>query len=332
MVVVPEGIFHMGGTGEDDSPVHAVAVARFAMDETEVTMDAYAACVSAHACARPKEDNPFCNAKLDGRGKHPVNCVDHRDAEAYCAFVGKRLPTEREWEYAARGGAEQRTFSWGEELPDTKRACYMHEGGSCPVASFAKGAFGLYDMSGNVWEWTSSWFGPYPAELDKGMFKVYRGGSWSRRFPKWLHNELRNRYRVDEHSASLGMRCARSIRPTVCPAGAAVDGETCALPEGAATAPARPTCGTGEPGVPPCPPRPAATEIASAAPKADPASQPPVKTRSSEFDEDCKHYPGYPVSYTWRGGTFQAREPLVMGSGCKKRDIGVGWTSTCCPQ
>ncbi len=334
MVVIPAGIFRMGGTGEDDSPPHQVAVARFALDRTEVTMDAYARCVAEKKCAAPKDDNPFCNVKFGDRGKHPVNCVDHHDAEAFCAFAGKRLPTEREWEYAARGGAEQRTFSWGEEPPDKTRACYMHEGGSCPVGSFAPGAFGLYDVSGNVWEWTSSWFGPYPDELATGQFKVYRGGSWSRRFPKWLHNELRNRYRPDEHSASLGIRCARSVTPIACPEGSTVSGEACALPHDAVP---RATCGTGEAGVPPCPAqRPAALDTRASAeptePKKDVAHETPVKTRSPEFDEDCKHYPGYPVSYTWRGGTFQAREPVVASSGCKKRDIGVGWTSTCCPQ
>ena len=344
MVTIPEGTFRMGGTGLEDSPMHAVVIARFELDRTEVTMDAYRVCVDAGSCEPPKGDNPFCNAKLENRGKHPVNCVDYRNADAYCAFVKKRLPSEREWEYAARGGPEQRTFSWGEELPDTKRACYMHQGGSCEVGSYAPGAFGLYDMSGNVWEWTSSWFANYPDEPAVGLFKVYRGGSWSRRFPKWLHNELRNRYRTDEQSASLGVRCARSVKPVVCPDGAEAQGEGCAPKGSLGKTTALPRASANAAGGAPCPSgkTPASTvpklstsgepDGQTAPPKIDPRTETPLRVRSSEFDADCGHYPGYPVSFTWRGGTFQAREPLVSSSGCKKRDIGVGWTSTCCPQ
>ena len=329
--MIPEGVFKMGGTGEDDSPMFDVAVARFELDALEVTMGAYAKCVATSACAPPKADNPFCNVKLEGRDDHPVNCVDYRDAEAYCTFVSKRLPTEREWEYAARGGKEQRTFSWGEEPPDGTRACYMHTGGSCKVGSYAPGAFGLFDMSGNVWEWTASWFAPYPQEPANGLFRVYRGGSWSRRFPKWLHNELRNRYRPDEHSASLGFRCAKSVSPTVCATGARVEGTAC-VPDGTVTASATPPPAPGAltppggslPGASPSSPFPV-TPPASAF-----ADQTPVRSRAPEFDEDCKHYPGSPNGYMWRGGTFQAREPLIHASGCKKRDIGVGWTSACC--
>jgi formylglycine-generating enzyme required for sulfatase activity len=67
-------------------------------------------------------------------------------------------------------------YAWGNEEPDTTRSCYMHQGGSCPVASYPAGGFGLFDMTGNVWEWTSSWFAPYPHEPADGQFKVYRGG------------------------------------------------------------------------------------------------------------------------------------------------------------
>ena len=221
MVRIPEGVFLMGsptGGNHEERPMHEVAIAAFWLDRSEVTMRAYATCVNAGGCTAPKENNPFCNARFSDRDAHPVNCVDWNQAVAYCAFASKRLPTEREWEYAARGGAERRSFSWGEEDADPTRACYMHPNGSCPVGSFAPGAFDLLDMNGNVWEWTSSWFGSYPDELTSGRDKVYRGGSWSRRFPKWLRNELRNRYKVGEHSASLGIRCAKTIDPLVCPA------------------------------------------------------------------------------------------------------------------
>src|SRR5207244_4483483 len=156
------------------------------------------------------------------RGNHPINCVDLRQAAAYCAWAGKRLPSEREWEYAAKGGQDDRRFSWGEEDPTEKNSCYHHPFGSCPVGSFAAGGFGLRDMTGNVWEWTQTEFLPYPSHaaidpiVDKKQY-AYRGGSWSRRFPKWLRNELRNRYQPNEWSASIGMRCAKSIAPLQCP-------------------------------------------------------------------------------------------------------------------
>src|SRR5262249_3708752 len=96
----------------------------------------------------------------------------------------------------------------------------------------APGAFGLYDVSGNVWEWTSSWFAPYPDEATSGTWKVYRGGSWSRRFPKWLRNQNRNRYRVDEWSAALGIRCARAKLPLACPDEASPRDDRCVRSHG----------------------------------------------------------------------------------------------------
>ncbi len=334
MVMIPPGFYLMGGGGIDDQPIHEVAVASFFLEKTEVTMDAYQACVDAKKCAPPKEDNPFCNAKLGNRGKHPVNCIDYHQADAYCAFRDDRVPTEREWEYAARGGSEQRLYSWGDDDPTDKRACYMHPGGSCEVASFAPGAFGLYDMSGNVWEWTSTYFGAYPDEPATGQFRVYRGGSWSRRFPKWLRNDLRNRFAENEEGAHLGVRCARSITPIVCPTDAEAKGDHCVRTSGKAMDPSELMAakiakaeGSGNVGGPAGSSTSAATDAAGSAW----ANEAPVKIRSPEFDEDCKHYPGFPTGYTFRGGKFQDREPIVAGSGCKKRDIGVGWTSVCCP-
>jgi sulfatase modifying factor 1 len=337
MVAIPAGFYLMGGGGIDDQPIHEVAVAAFFLEKTEVTMDAFKACVDAKMCDPPKEDNPFCNAKLGDRGKHPVNCIDYHQADAYCRFRGWRVPTEREWEYAARGGSEQRLYSWGDDDPTDKRSCYMHPGGSCEVASFAPGAFGLYDMSGNVWEWTSTFFAPYPDEPVTGTFRVYRGGSWSRRFPKWLRNDLRNRFAENEEGAHLGVRCAKSIAPVVCPAEAEAKGEGCARTSGHPMDPAalmaakiaKAESGGGPVGS--AAPAGSSTSAATDATDNAWANQTPVKIRSAEFDEDCKHYPGFPTGYTFRGGKFQDREPVVASSGCKKRDIGVGWTSVCCP-
>ena len=349
MVEIPAGIFVMGAPpaygNHEDKPQHEVAVARFYLDRTEVLTGAYKKCVAEGKC-KPTHKTNFCNEPHTDRDDHPINCVDYHMAEAYCAHLGKRLPTEREWEYAARGGSEQRMFSWGEEDPSSKNACYQH-GESCAAKSFAPGAFGLYDMSGNVWEWTSSWYGEYPHEAKTGTHKVYRGGSWSRRFPKWLRNSLRNRYTPDEHSAALGFRCAKSAEPLTCPKdhdpkdGACVrvagqpwcepghpwNGQECSgyRPIAGSGASASASAGGGNAG------GSATTKKPEKSPE-DLTAEPVVKTRTPQHDEDCqKHYKGKPAAYRFSGNTFHARNPMIAAGGCTRRDMGQTWTSACCP-
>ena len=251
MITIPAGIFLMGSPVErgspEERPMHELVVAAFDLDRTEVTTRRLPAFVRAGACKRPHDDNSLCNTQSDARdggvglprdaarspsllpgdrGEHPINCIDFTQAEAYCAFAGKRLPTEREWEYAARGGAEERRFSWGEEDPTSERACYSHQG-SCPVASFAPGAFGLHDMSGNVWEWTSSWFGPSPGARRSTCFRhrVHRpGGAGAAASP-----------------SGSPPRCATATSPTAGapPSASAAPGRACLSP--APTTPRRAT-------------------------------------------------------------------------------------------
>ncbi len=338
MIALPPALYLMGsGAAEglpEERPMHEVVLAGFYLDRTEVTVGAYRACVAAGACTPSHTGMPFCPTDAADIVDHAVSCIDFPQAEAYCAFAKKRLPTEREWEYAARAGNERRKFSWGDELPDEKRACYDHRG-SCPVASFPAGAFGLHDMSGNVWEWTSTVYGPYPDEAQTGTHRVYRGGSWSRRFPKWLRTALRNRYEPHKWSASLGARCARSQIPLTCPPETEARSGVCVRVKG------EPTC---EPGL-----RwngkacslggialPARPEITSPAGTSSPAETPmpvaPVRrTRTPRFDDDCKdHYAGRPAAYRYEGGTFYSRNPVIAGDGCTKRDMGESWTSACC--
>jgi hypothetical protein len=347
MVAIPEGYYLVGGESPENTPRHEGVVGRFFLDAQEVTVKVYQSCVDLKVCKPMRKDNPFCNGLFTGRDDHPVNCVDWNDAAAFCKRIGKRLPREVEWEYAARGGSEQRLYSWGNEEPTKERACYMHEGGSCAVRSFPPGAFGLYDMTGNLWEWTDSWYAPYPGEATSGRFKVYRGGSWSRRFAKWMRNDLRNRYEPHEASGSLGFRCAKDPAVPKCPSEASVVDGRCVRTSG------DPLCEPGwsfaagqcRPGglLPAAGAGPASgTSVGSAstgqAPAAsavapvDPATETPVRLRSPSFDQDCQtNFPGTPTAYQWKGGTFQAREPLIRGAGCKKRDVGVGWSSACCP-
>jgi formylglycine-generating enzyme required for sulfatase activity len=344
MIAIPAGVFLMGSPGTrgspEERPMHEVAVAAFYLDRTEVTVGAYLACLRAGKCTAPHDDNPFCNvgksAPPDREG-HPINCIDAVQAEAYCASVEKRLPTEREWEYAARGGAEERKYSWGEEEPTSARACYTHPG-TCKVASFAPGAFGLYDMSGNVWEWTSTWFGDYPTPPEKGTHRVYRGGSWSRRFPKWLSTAMRNRYEPDRWSAALGVRCAKSRVPTVCPEDHEAKGGACARVRG--TPKCEPTYAwNGEactPGGAPSPKLGPPSAGADAAPSAEAApreEQPITQARTPQHDADCQaHFAGKPAAYRFSGSTFHKRNRPIEAAGCTRRDMGETWTSVCCPQ
>lgn len=158
-------------------------------------------------------------SSLDGLMDHPVTHVSWSDAQEFCAWAGKRLPTEAEWEYAARGGLEQRRFPWGDELtPEGAHLCNIWQGtfpshntvddgyfGTAPVAAFPPNAFGLYNVSGNVWEWCSDWFSPTfhvdgstvdPAGPPDGQAKVMRGGSYL------CHRSYCNRYRVAARSSN----------------------------------------------------------------------------------------------------------------------------------
>ena len=219
MVAIPGGTFMMGSSsGEDaEKPVHRVELDGFCMDVTEVTVEAYAQCVSAGSCTKP-DTGEGCNWGQSGKGNHPINCVDWYQAEAYCTWVGKRLPTEQEWEYGARGGSRQLEYPWGSEAPGS-RACWNRSDGTCPVGSYPSGdsPFGLHDMAGNVWEWVQDWYGPYPTSVSKnyaghssGLFRVIRGGGWGNNDPSLLRGSRRYLLTPDDRGYALGIRCART--------------------------------------------------------------------------------------------------------------------------
>lgn len=182
----------------------------------------------------PEGKNSAINERMD----HPVVHVSWNDAQAYCQWAGKRLPTEAEWEFAARGGLVQKKFPWGDELtPGGEYRCNIWQGnfptfnsledgylGTAPAKSFKPNDFGLYNMAGNVWEWCNDWFSPdfhktekrkNPVGPRKGEAKVMRGGSFL------CHDSYCNRYRVaarssntiDSSTSNIGFRCAgRMVR------------------------------------------------------------------------------------------------------------------------
>jgi hypothetical protein len=204
-------------------------------------------------------------------------------------------------------------------------------------------------MSGNVWEWTSSFFGAYPEEANSGAHRIYRGGSWSRRFPKWLSNSLRNRYLPEEWSASVGFRCAKSRSPLVCPSDAEAKGDACVRVRGTplceplhtwngeactmggvVTANHAPRAKPDGNGTEPA----AASDVKDAdAPAAPKPTDPVAQERTPQHDGDCqKNWPKKPNAYRFSGATFHARNRPLEAAGCTRRDMGQTWTSACCPQ
>jgi formylglycine-generating enzyme required for sulfatase activity len=238
MVYVPAGAFEMGspeGVGEaNEHPQHTVTLDAVWIDKYEVSNLQYGRCVVDGACVAPMACDWGETTYADlSKGDHPVVCVSWHDAEAYCAWAGARLPTEAEWERAARG-ADGRTYPWGDTFDGTRlnycdQNCeYDHRDDevddgharTAPTGSYQKGfgPFGALDMAGNVWEWVADWYddGTYsssashnPTGPESGGHRVLRGGSWDN-----VRDETRAAYRLTGHpdyrSSTFGFRCAMS--------------------------------------------------------------------------------------------------------------------------
>ncbi len=186
-VSIPGGTFMMGSdSGESDElPLHQVTVPAFEMTMTEVTVAQYQACVDAGACTEPSQCGSFYNWGVAGREDHPVNCVNWQQAVDFCGFAGGRLPSEAEWEYTARGGGQDITYPWGEDIPSCIYAVINDGGAGCgmdrtwAVCSKPAGntAQGLCDMAGNVFEWVQDWFhGSYDCDANPGAINCGSGG------------------------------------------------------------------------------------------------------------------------------------------------------------
>jgi len=215
MLAVPAGTLEMGSNDgdPDERPVHRVHVAAFQIDATEVTTEAYAACVKAGRCPAPSTFHASCNGLTSDVAAHPVNCVTWPMARAFCQWRGARLPTEQEWEYAARGPSSQR-FPWGTERR-TDASCWNRPAGktrTCPVGSFAsdRSPFGVLDMAGNVAEWTESAYCHFDGTSCEPGARVIKGASCDMALDLWLHSSYRDFVPEQQSGYNLGFRCARS--------------------------------------------------------------------------------------------------------------------------
>ena len=252
MCLVASGTFDMGchlnvdsyceWNFEQEGPVHSVTLSAYYIDRKEVTVADYQECVEAGACTAPLKDAEMldqsiqnnCNWDVAGRENHPVNCVDWTQASTYCQWLGKRLPTEAEWEMAARG-KDGRNFPWGITDPTCDLTNYNvttpdGENRGCGTGTTAVACknspagdspYGLCDMAGNVYEWTNDYYGDgystedpqvNPQGPETGNQRVIRGGAYSS-----VDATLRTTFRYDTGPANkwgfLGFRCARTVAP-----------------------------------------------------------------------------------------------------------------------
>ncbi len=219
MVGVPGATLAMGQVGVAE-PVHRVQLSGFCLDETEVTVAAYRACTAAGCTAAGAAT--LCNGVVAGRDRHPINCVDWNQARAFCLARGGDLPTEAQWELAARG-TDGRSFPWGNSAP-AAQLCWSGVAprmGTCAVQATPLGnsPFGVADLAGSVAEWTLDFDAPYPLTtgfppLDPsgptaGDHHVIRGGAWIDTIAMYVRSSARDAGAASYRNVNLGFRCAR---------------------------------------------------------------------------------------------------------------------------
>jgi iron(II)-dependent oxidoreductase len=239
MILIPEGEFLMGCNHdtevtcmEEAKPAHKVFLKAYKIDKYMVTYKRYNECIKDGKCTELYAGGG-CNAGMTWNTNHPVNCVTYAQAQTFCKWQGKRLPTEAEWEKAARG-TDGRIFPWGNQEPSCDYAIMNQKvagqtmGPGCgrgttqPVGSRAKGAspYGVMDMAGNLFEWTSDWFDPHyfknspnknPQGPSKGEHKVLKGSSWLMRTKEGMATTIRSGYSPLGQGYVVGFRCVKDV-------------------------------------------------------------------------------------------------------------------------
>lgn len=227
MLLVPSGEFTMGSTrgNPDEKPVHQVYLDTYYIDKYLVTNALYSVCVQAGKCQSPKYINSATHPSYYGNSQfnnYPVIDVDWNMANTYCEWRGARLPTEAEWEKAARG-TDGRTYPWGEGLDCSKTNYSVCVGDTTPVDHYpdSQSVYGVYDMAGNVWEWIADWYDANyyatigensnnPQGPSKGQYRVLRGGSWLSPQTN-IRSASRYSYVPSTILQTVGFRCARSV-------------------------------------------------------------------------------------------------------------------------
>jgi len=236
MILIPEGEFIMGANcieaQPDEKPAHKVYLYAYYIDRYEVTNSEYQQFVLETGHHAPFVDREWAHGfnwngfhYPAGKGAYPVVLVSWSDATAYALWAGKRIPTEAEWEKAARAGQISQQYPFGNSI-DFNHASfnkgYLWRSRLMPAGSYEPNQYGLYDMAGNVWEWCQDWYSkdyyveqPYlnPAGPSEGYYRIIRGGAWIND-PKFLTCANRGKNSPDTKSHAIGFRCAISCTAT----------------------------------------------------------------------------------------------------------------------
>jgi formylglycine-generating enzyme required for sulfatase activity len=185
-----------------------MSVEPFCVDVNMATTDQYKACVETGKCDRGAVH--ACDPHtwdVEGRGNLPMICIDFGQAERYCKAQGKRIVSDLEWEWAARGGEEARTFPWGNDAP-AEQLCWSGKekrAMPCPIGAFPAGPYGIHDLAGNVLQWTTT------TNDAVGTFRGGRGGSWKDVVAEAVKNTHRNGFKNTYRCGFLGVRCSTAV-------------------------------------------------------------------------------------------------------------------------
>ncbi len=227
MITIPAGAFTMGCKGDDcpddAKPAHKVNLGEFKIDKYEVSLEKYRACVDAGKCPAPA-DFKDCNWAAQTKEDHPVNCVSWKDADAFCKWQGKRLPTEAEWEKAARG-EKNLVYPWGDQPAECRYAvmdmgtpgCQKNSTHEITAKERGQSPYGLFNLIGNVAEWVADWYDDgyssgevkNPTGPKSGKERVLRGGSWKGSVQSKLKAYSRDKAAPNAKTPETGIRCAK---------------------------------------------------------------------------------------------------------------------------